>query len=112
MSRIRRLFGVRRAAHRPPLASPGRKGQDARLGAVLGLDPPATGLSSDLAATSRRRALLEGYFAREVLGDEGFVCRNGAACRAAAEARGAGAYHEGQLSYLGPRYDLMMVECR
>jgi hypothetical protein len=63
-------------------------------------------MTSDPAATTRRRQALEQYFAREVLSAEGFVCRNGAACRAAAEARRAGAYHEGQLSYLGPRYDL------
>jgi hypothetical protein len=102
---ISRLFGRRRTAL-PPRAGParppvGRPSDDARASAGRG-----RGLVSDRAATARRRGALEDYFAREVLAEGEFVCRHATSCRAAAESRGAGAYHEGQLSYLGPDYDL------
>lgn len=42
----------------------------------------------------------------QVLGDEGFVCRHQDACKASALQQPGVEYHEGQLSYVGPHYDL------
>lgn len=63
-------------------------------------------LVSDPSAAAARRQLLESYMNARVLGEDGFVCRHQDACKESALRQPGVAYHEGQLSYVGPHYDL------
>lgn len=61
--------------------------------------------SDPLSAAARRRQL-DAYMSAHVLADEGFVCRHQDSCKRSALRQPGVAYHEGQLSYVGPHYDL------
>lgn len=59
-------------------------------------------LITDPVATTKRLAALESYMNAEVLGSDGFVCRNYGACKQSH----AGYFFEGQLHHVGRHYDL------
>jgi hypothetical protein len=62
-------------------------------------------VSNPHAAAVRRRRL-ESYMNADVLADGHFVCRHQGRCKESALRQPGVAYHEGQLSYVGPHYDL------